>query len=192
MAITLNQLFVAIWLLWLVYWGISARGVKTAVRVESSGSRWGRHVLLIMLAVLMLPRYAWLDGSFLNQRFVPPQMGIAWLGFALTVLGLGFTGWARVVLGRNWSAVVQLKQDHELIVRGPYAFVRHPIYTGLLLAYVGTGLGIGEWRTLVGTVMLAAAFWRKLRLEERWLTELFGDRYRHYMQRVKALVPWVI
>lgn len=192
MPLRLDQLFDAVWLLWLAYWGISALRVKPAAREESAGSRWGRHVLLIILAVLLLRRYAWLNGTFFNERFVPDQAWIAWLGFALTLAGLAFTCWARVTLGRNWSAVVQLKQDHELIVRGPYSYVRHPIYTGLLLAYFATGLAIGEWRTLIGTVILFVAFWRKLRLEERWLCELFGDQYRHYMRDVKALVPWML
>jgi protein-S-isoprenylcysteine O-methyltransferase Ste14 len=97
-----------------------------------------------------------------------------------------------VILGRNWSGVVQLKQDHELIVRGPYSIVRHPIYTGLLLAFLGSALAIGEWRGLLATTIVAGSFWRKLRLEERWLCELFGEQYRAYMQRVKALVPCVL
>lgn len=192
MTLSITQLAGIAWLLWMIYWTVSALGVKPAARVESRGSRWGRHVLLLMLAALLLARFARLDGSFLNARFVPALAPIAWLGFGLTIAGLAFTCWARVALGRNWSAVVQLKQDHELIVRGPYAFVRHPIYTGLLLAYFGTALVIGEWRALIGTAIVAIAFWRKLRLEEQWLCELFGDRYRNYMRRVRALLPWLL
>ena len=135
-----DQLFGGVWLLWLMYWGISALRVKPAMRVESRASRLGRHVLLVILAALLLRRYAWLNGSFLNERFVPDQMWIVWLGFGVTVIGLAFTCWARVVLGQNWSGTVQLKQDHELIVRGPYSFVRHPIYTGVLVAFFGTVL----------------------------------------------------
>lgn len=188
----LGPWFTAAWMLWLAYWGVSALRVKPAARVESSSSRWGRHVLLIILAVLLLRHYPWLNGGFLNERFVPDQAWVVWLGFALTLIGLAFTCWARVVLGRNWSGIVQLKHDHELIVRGPYRYVRHPIYTGLLLAFFGTALAIGEWRTLVGTALVAIAFWRKLRLEESWLCELFGDRYRNYMRQVKALIPWLL
>jgi len=187
-----DQLFGGVWLLWLMYWGISALRVKPAMRVESRASRLGRHVLLVILAALLLRRYAWLNGSFLNERFVPDQMWIVWLGFGVTVIGLAFTCWARVVLGQNWSGTVQLKQDHELIVRGPYSFVRHPIYTGVLVAFFATVLAIGEWHALIGVALLAVAFWRKLRLEERWLCELFGEPYRNYMRHVKALVPWVI
>lgn len=187
-----GQLLGGVWLLWLMYWGISALRVKPAVRVESRASRLGRHVLLVILAALLLRRYAWFNGSFLNERFVPDHMWIVWLGVGLAVIGVAFTCWARVVLGQNWSGTVQLKQDHELIVRGPYSFVRHPIYTGLLVAFFGTALAIGEWHALFSVALLATAFWRKLRLEERWLCELFGEPYRNYMRRVKALVPWVI
>lgn len=193
MPLSIGQLFSMVWMLWLAYWGISALRVKPAARVESQASRWGRHVLLLLLAVLLLfRRYAWFDGTFLNERFVPGNAWIVWLGFALTIMGLALTCWARVVLGRNWSGTVQLKQNHELIVRGPYSFVRHPIYTGLLLAFFGSALAIGEWRGLVATVLIGIAFWRKLRLEECWLCELFGDQYRNYMRHVKALVPWVL
>jgi len=88
--------------------------------------------------------------------------------------------------------VVQLKQDHELIEAGPYRYVRHPIYSGLLLAFLGTALMIGEWRALLALAIIAASFWRKLQLEERWLGEYFGDAYTDYMRRVKALVPRIL
>jgi protein-S-isoprenylcysteine O-methyltransferase Ste14 len=117
---------------------------------------------------------------------------IVWLGLLLTIAGLLFACWARVVLGRNWSGVVQLKQDHELIEAGPYHYVRHPIYSGLLLAFLGTALMIGEWRALLAAAIIAISFWRKLRLEERWLGEYFGAAYADYMRRVKALVPGIL
>jgi protein-S-isoprenylcysteine O-methyltransferase Ste14 len=88
--------------------------------------------------------------------------------------------------------VVQVKQDHELIQRGPYRFVRHPIYTGLLLAFFGTAVAIGEWRGLICVAIVAASFWFKLRLEERWMRENFGAAYEQYMQRTKALIPGVL
>jgi protein-S-isoprenylcysteine O-methyltransferase Ste14 len=87
---------------------------------------------------------------------------------------------------------VTVKQDHELIVNGPYALVRHPIYTGLLLAFAGTGLARGEWRGVLAVVIVFLALWRKLRLEERWMQEQFGEQYRAYKHRVAALVPFVL
>lgn len=192
MSIPFGYLFGGAWLLWLAYWGISALHVKSAVRVESAASRFGKYALPLIVAVLLLQDVRAFDGTFLNDRFVPAELWIVWLGFFLTIAGLAFACWARVILGRNWSGVVQLKKDHELIVRGPYSIVRHPIYTGLLLAFLGTALAIGAWRGLIATAIVAVSFWRKLRLEERWLCELFGEQYAAYMRRVRALVPWVL
>lgn len=187
-----GTMFLGVWLLWLAYWGISALGVKHAVRVESSWSRFGKYWLPLIVAVWLLQDVPFFRGTLLDERFVPDERWIAWLGFILTIAGLAFSIWARVTLGRNWSGVVQVKQDHELIVRGPYSLVRHPIYTGLLLAFFGTALAVGAWRALLALAIVALSFWRKLRLEERWMSEQFGDQYRQYMGRVKALVPWVL
>jgi protein-S-isoprenylcysteine O-methyltransferase Ste14 len=192
MSIPFGYLFGAAWLLWLVYWGVSAANVKQATRVESSLSRFGKYFLPLMVAAWMMIGAGTFAGTLLGERFVPALEWVAWLGFILTLAGLAFACWARAILGRNWSGVVQLKQDHELIVRGPYSIVRHPIYTGLLLAFFGSALAIGQWRALLATAIVAISFWRKLRLEERWMRELFGDRYVNYMRRVKALVPWVL
>jgi protein-S-isoprenylcysteine O-methyltransferase Ste14 len=192
MSIPFGYLFGAAWVLWLVYWGVSAANVKQATRVESALSRFGKYALPLMVAVWLMIAGRTFAGTLLGERFVPALEWVAWLGFILTLAGLAFACWARVVLGRNWSGVVQLKQDHELIVRGPYSIVRHPIYTGLLLAFLGSALAIGEWCALLATAIVAVSFWRKLRLEERWMRELFGEQYLNYMHRVKALVPWVL
>jgi protein-S-isoprenylcysteine O-methyltransferase Ste14 len=191
--ISFGSLFGGVWLLWLAYWGISAVGVKPAARVESTASRFGKYVLPMLVAFILLwSSSRWLRGTFLTERFVPTELWIVWFGFFVTVAGLAFACWARVTIGRNWSGIVQLKQDHELIIRGPYGMVRHPIYTGLLLALLGSALAVGEWRALLVLLIVGFSFWRKLRLEERWMCELFGDRYRDYMTRVKALIPWVL
>jgi protein-S-isoprenylcysteine O-methyltransferase Ste14 len=192
MSLSFGYLFGGAWLIWLAYWCIGAFDVKRAVRVESNLSRLGKYVLPIVVALLLSQNYSFYRGTFLAERFVPGELWIVWLGFALTIAGLAFACWARVILGRNWSGVVQVKQDHELITRGPYSIVRHPIYTGLLLALLGTAVGFGVWRALIATVVVGVSFWTKLRLEERWMTEVFGEQYRSYRQRVKALIPWVL
>jgi protein-S-isoprenylcysteine O-methyltransferase Ste14 len=96
------------------------------------------------------------------------------------------------VLGRNWSATVQLKKEHELIVVGPYRWARHPIYTGMLLAMLGTAVAIGEWRGLLAIALVFAGLWFKLRHEEAWMRERFGASYVNYMRRVKALIPGIL
>jgi protein-S-isoprenylcysteine O-methyltransferase Ste14 len=187
-----GYLFCAVWLLWLLYWFVSALNVKSAVRVESGVSRFVKYALPLIIAVLLLQNFSVFRGTWLDERFVPDDLWMVWLGFVLTVAGLAFACWARVILGRNWSGVVQVKRDHELITRGPYSLVRHPIYTGLLLAFFGTALAIGAWHALIAVAVVGLSFWRKLRLEERWMTEQFGEQYRIYMRRVKALIPLVL
>ena len=110
----------------------------------------------------------------------------------VTALGLGLSVWARVHIGGNWSAIVTIKRDHALVRDGPYRYVRHPIYTGILLAFVGSALARDEWRGVLATAIAFAALWRKLRLEELWLTEVFGDEYRRYRNEVRALIPFVL
>jgi len=100
--------------------------------------------------------------------------------------------WARVHLGGNWSGIVTLKEDHELVRRGPYRWVRHPIYSGLLLAIAGSAVVRGEWRGFLALAIAFAALWRKLKLEERWLGETFGEQYAAYRRRVSALIPFVL
>jgi len=128
----------------------------------------------------------------LNDRFVPSTPSLPWLGAALTLAGIAFAVWARVVLAGNWSGSVTLKRGHELVVQGPYRWVRHPIYTGLLTALIGTALARGEWRGLIAVAIAAASFWRKLRLEEALMGRQFGETYARYAERVRALVPFLL
>ena len=92
-------------------------------------------------------------------------------------------------LGRNWSGTVTVKENHELIRSGPYAIVRHPIYTGLLLAVLGTAIVFGEWRGLLAFCFLTIALLLKLQREERFMEESFPDTYPSYRAQVPALIP---
>ena len=125
----------------------------------------------------------------LDDRFVPAVVEVGAAGWALTALGMLFSIWARVSLGRNWSGNVVLKQGHELVSTGPYAFVRHPIYTGLLVALTGTALYDGRWRALLGLVLFAIGFWLKARSEEDLLEREFGEEYHSYRARTPMLIP---
>jgi protein-S-isoprenylcysteine O-methyltransferase len=128
----------------------------------------------------------------LSSRIFPDKPLVEITGGIITGAGLAFTAWARAILGRNWSAVVTIRQDHRLIRTGPYRWVRHPIYSGLLLAMLGTAVYFGLLRGLVGTVIGVAAFWMKASLEETFLTEQFGQEYLEYKKSVKALIPSVL
>jgi protein-S-isoprenylcysteine O-methyltransferase Ste14 len=186
-----HYLIQGLWLVWIAYWRISAADVKPVQRHESPGSR-AAHLLPLLIAAVLL----WIRGdpqdSWLFQHFLRPGVTTFWLGTAITAAGLAFSAWARVHLGRNWSATVTVKQDHELIRTGPYAIVRHPIYTGVLFGIIGTALAIGQWRGVVAVVIVLVAFWRKLRIEERWMSETFGEEYRRYRARTRALIPFLL
>jgi protein-S-isoprenylcysteine O-methyltransferase Ste14 len=179
-----------LWAAWAVYWFIAARSVKETRRLESPLSRAG-HIVPLFIAAWLL----WtptLPYHVLEGRFLPAVPATYWTGVVIVALGLLFAIWARNVLGRNWSGVVTVKQDHELIRRGPYRYVRHPIYTGLLIAFAGSAIARGEWRGLLALAIVFAALWRKLKLEERWMIETFGDAYLRYRAEVRALIPFVL
>jgi len=187
MARGLGWWFAAIWIAWFAYWMISARGVKPARRRESLTSRASHFVPLVAAAALLAAPE--LPDGWLTRRWLPPSAGGTLAGAALTVLGLALTVWARIVLGTNWSGTVTVKQDHTLVCRGPYRMVRHPIYTGLLLAFAGSALARGEWRGLLAVSIAWLALWRKWRLEERWMAETFGPAYSDYAARTPAVFP---
>ena len=190
MAYLHRYLFPALWLSWMAYWWIASRNVKRTVRQEGQSSR-ALHVIPLALAaaLLFVPRS---PIAALGERFVPLAAWTFWLGAALTLAGLLFSVWARVHLGRNWSAYVTVKEGHELITDGPYRLVRHPIYTGLLLGFVGSALARGEWRGVVAVALAFFALWRKLRVEEQWMRERFGPAYDDYARRVAALIPFLL
>ena len=181
-----------LWVAWVTYWWALSRSVKVNARRESLASRRS-YVAVLLLAVVLLsvPN---LPIPFLGRRFLPAADWLLWngIGAVLVVGGLLFTVWAREHLGRNWSDVVTIKVDHELVVSGPYRVVRHPIYTGLLVAVLGTAIARGEWRGLLAVALALWAFWRKLRVEERLMREQFGAAYEEYSQRVAALIPLVL
>ncbi len=187
MALVYQYLFIVMWLAWAAYWWIAAAGTKQTERREPWRSRL-LHILPLMGAGWLL----WADrvpGAFLNKQIFPWTPWAFGAGALLTAAGLIFAVWARVHLGRNWSGTVTIKQDHELIDSGPYGSVRHPIYTGLLVALMGSALARGEWRGLLAVLMAWGALWQKLQVEERWMAERFSPQYECYSRRVPALVP---
>jgi protein-S-isoprenylcysteine O-methyltransferase Ste14 len=129
--------------------------------------------------------------GWLNLRFLTATVAIHALGLILVATGLGFAAWARLHLGRNWSGEITLKQEHELVRSGPYRFVRHPIYSGMLAAMLGTAMVIGEWRALLALAFLSFAILRRVRVEERWLGEIFPDSYARYRRKVPGIIPFV-
>ena len=145
-----TALFVAIWAGWAAFWIAMARRAKEAAQFESAASRLS-HVGPLLIAAYLLAAPAPLPIPALHGRFVPLTIWPAALGAVLGFAGLAFCVWARVTIAANWSSDVQLKRGHELIVAGPYALVRHPIYTGLIMMFAGTALAVGEWRAALAS-----------------------------------------
>jgi protein-S-isoprenylcysteine O-methyltransferase Ste14 len=178
------------WLTFAIVWLLAAVWTKRSVYRESRSQRL-RYTLPIVAAYFLL-----INGGRmlypLNLRVVPHAAIIAWAGIILCVAGLGFAIWARVVIGRNWSGTVTLKEDHQLIERGPYRLVRHPIYTGILSMFVATAIVLGHLAGSIGVVIVFASFWSKLIREEKVMLNQFPDKYAAYRQRVKRLIPFVL
>ena len=183
-----RQLILGLWLAWVFYWVVAAFGAKTTRWRESLASRLS-HVLPLALGVALIawPRLhvGWLPRAPLPHG--PVRSGTA---LVLVAAGLAFTVWARMHLGGNWSGSVTEKEGHELVRSGPYALVRHPIYTGLLVALLGSAVACGELRAVLGLGVVAAAFTRKLRIEERFMRERFPEEYPRYCAQVPALIPF--
>lgn len=192
MHLSIERLIDAGWFVFIAYWAIQARAAKSTARSEPAAARLLKYWLPLIVGTLLILPWRGAEGALLRARFAQTNAWLPLFGALLVWAGVLFAIWARATLGRNWSAVVQVKQGHELVERGPYRWVRHPIYTGLLAAYLGTALALGEWRGLLGTAIVGVSFWFKLRLEERWMRETFGARYEDYMRRTKALVPGLL
>lgn len=182
--------FAILWLAWLAYWFFAALHVKRMQRRERSSSLLlNRGLLAIGALLLAFERQPLL---WLSERFLPLSTAFYWIGLVMLATGLALAVWARRHLGRNWSGIVTVKQDHELIRSGPYGLARHPIYTGLLLAILGTAVAIGEWRGLIAFALITAAFVLKFKTEERFMSETFGEQYARYRAEVRSLIPFVI
>lgn len=176
-----------LWIAWLIYWIIASAGAETIRRQEGLTSRLSHLVPLLLGLALLLPRH--LPVAWLTIRILPRGVVWFWIGFVLVALGLAFAIAARAFLGSNWSGVVTLKQDHELIRSGPYRWVRHPIYTGLFAALLGSVFALGELRGLIALALFTLAFLRRIALEERLLAEEFGGAYSRYRREVPRLLP---
>lgn len=174
----------ALWLLFILYWSAAARNATPAKRSESSGSRQ-LHELLLNGALLLL----FLRIPGLNARWLPVTPAVVPIGLTLQTACALLAVWARRHLGRNWSGAITEKVDHELVRTGPYRWIRHPIYTAMLGMYLGTAMVSGELHALVGVAMVLAAYWRKIRLEELNLRQVFGTAYDDYRGQSWALIP---
>jgi protein-S-isoprenylcysteine O-methyltransferase Ste14 len=176
-----NLLWTLLMLVWLVLWF----GMKRAKKQET---RWERlqHVVPVLLAFWLLFGK---QSKVLDTRLLPGTPVSLWVGVLVTALGVGISIWARVSLGANWSGTVTLKKDHELIRKGLYRWIRHPIYTGLLAGFVGTELIEGHAPGLLGFALLWLSFYIKARREENFLRQEFGEGFEEHARQTGMFLP---
>jgi protein-S-isoprenylcysteine O-methyltransferase Ste14 len=179
----------ATWAIFAAVWIIGAFTSKRSVRRQSWASRFGMVGSAIVEYLLLFGAASYF--GFAERRFLPDSAIYLWIGLFMTLTGVMFAIWARATLGRNWSGIVTIKQNHELIRTGPYALVRHPIYTGLLFALLGTTIFDGQIRTLILIVAVLSVFTHKMKIEEQFMTAHFGSQYASYRQKTKALLPFL-
>ncbi len=182
----------ALWLVFLAYWAFSAIGVKRDIRRRAWLPSIAFRIVVALIVLLLLRASALrrLAHSLPRVRIIPANPIIELFGVALCALGIAFAIWARWHLGRNWSAAPALKEGHELVTSGPYARVRHPIYTGMLTAALGTALTIGGV-ALIAFVACCVTFLWRVPVEERLMQQQFPDDYPAYRAQTKALIPFV-
>jgi protein-S-isoprenylcysteine O-methyltransferase Ste14 len=181
--------FPVVWIAFLVYWQIKSARTKITQRLEPAASRILR-VLIFLIAIVLLSVNI-IPLPWLYRQLWPQGLWPFWIGAAVTVAGILFAVWARRHLGTNWSRSVTIKQGHELITTGPYSRVRHPIYTGILIGFLGTAIALSQVRGFIAFVLVFLQFWAKLRMEEQWMRSQFGETYATYAHQTAALVPYL-
>jgi protein-S-isoprenylcysteine O-methyltransferase Ste14 len=171
------------WIAFWIYW------LARAVGNKQGRSRWGQfagfRIVIVVLAIFLIHAGAFKNDTITDNAW---RQGI---GLALFVAGLGFAIWARLFIGRNWGAPMSQKVDPELVRTGPYRRVRHPIYSGILLAFVGTAVAV-SWYWLLAAVLSGAYFGYSALMEERYMTSRFPDSYPDYKHSTKMFVPFVV
>jgi protein-S-isoprenylcysteine O-methyltransferase Ste14 len=180
-----------LWALWFAYWLVSARN-----RVRDTADSTVQHETLTQRLIYVVPLWGgfallfW-RGPLLygNMRLLPSTLAWLAIGLALEVAGMGVTVWARMVLGKNWSARIATGGNQQLVTAGPYRFVRHPIYAGLLVALVGTTLAAGTLQKVLGFILATIGIFIKLWREEASVRCHFGSLYEDYSRRVPLLIP---
>lgn len=176
-----------LWLALLFFWAAAAPFAKKIVRQEPI-LIWLTQMAAFVVAMVLLV-FPPLPVGWLNESAFSVTLAESWVGASLVAVGIAFVAWARLVLGRNWSSSSAVKHGHELIRSGPYRWVRHPIYTGLGIAVIGSALLHGEVRSLIAVAICGVGFWSRIRAEEHLLIQEFQAEYLAYREEAPAFVP---
>jgi isoprenylcysteine carboxyl methyltransferase (ICMT) family protein YpbQ len=181
----------AVWLVFFIYWAISALSAKRSLGLTA----WWRHSLLRAGIVVLTIAALYIAGAGQGLRAIQAYQAHSQLlgdiGTALVLLGLGLAIFARISLGRNWGMPMSRKAEPELVTGGPYAVVRHPIYTGIILAMLGSAIGQSIIWALP-LILFTPYFLYSARREEELMREQFPEQYPQYMRRTKMIVPFVL
>jgi len=175
------------WVIFVVYWTISALQTRRTVKRESFLARYGVLLMEILGFWLLFSDSAAI--GVLGRQVVERTYALAITGVVLTWIGIATGLWARYHLGQYWSARITLKEDHKLIRTGPYAYLRHPIYSGLDLAVIGTALAIDRWRCFAGVAVIVMGYVIKAKREESLLAAQFGEEFAEHCRRAGFLIP---
>ncbi len=168
-----------LWIAWAIYWLIAARNVQRTQVSEGAFVRL-QHLVPLFLGFTLIFGRPGLSSELAG-----------WVGVVITAIGLSFSVWGRIHLGRYWSGIITLKEGHRLIRTGPYRLVRHPLYTGFLTGALGSAITAGTAAASIGFLIMVGAYLIKIRREEALLSQQFGDEYQRFKQEVRALVPFV-
>lgn len=175
------------WGVFVVYWLIGALKTRATWQQESFASRSAVLLIEVVGYVLIFRQSAGI--GFLGNRVVPRNLVGPVIGSGFTWMGIGIAIWARYHLAEYWSARVTIKEDHKLIRTGPYARLRHPIYSGLILATIGSAMVIDRWRCIVGVCLVLAGYCFKAKKEESMLTQQFGEAFHEHQKHTGFLFP---
>ena len=185
-----RQIINICWSVFIAVWLLAAIFTKRTVYRQRGAQRFA-YLLPVVIGSWLLCRRSRRADPF-NVPIIPHTDALLVATAILCIGGLAFCFWARAVLGRNWSGTVTLKENHELIVRGPYRLVRHPIYTGLLAMALATAIQRGDIGGILGFLLIAVSFWIKSTHEEAVMLKQFPDQYPAYRERVKRIIPFIL
>lgn len=183
-----------IFLLWdalLVFWAVMAMTSAPGVQRRGSESRFLQVAIQVVGLWMLFGSSHLLRKTILADRLLPPDTEVAVSGLALTIVGMLFSAWARIADWRNGSNAVTSRQGHPLIHKGPYNLVRYPIYSGIIFAALGTAIVFLRAECFVGAALIATGFWLRMRMEDEFMLQQFGEEYARYRSSVRALIPFV-
>lgn len=187
-----ENLFLILTVIWIIigfYWIIAGQKIKKAKKKEDI--RFRVFYMFFWIAPVLVTFFNAIPVEWLQQRLYKESIILNISSFLLAFLSLAFMVWSRVILGENWSGRVAIKKNHDLITSGPYKYVRHPMYSGFIFAFLWSAILLGEVRGLISFIILITGIVIKLGIEERFIREAFGKEYIAYAKRVKKIIPFI-